>query len=1102
VYLAQTGYLETDPTGYFGNATKKAVQVFQRANGIAPQGNVGPATRAKIKELSCNGPVAQQPVPTTPTNPVMCTMEMVQCPDGSYSGRSGPNCETSCPKPVTPTPVTQKTYTTTEVALHSTRSDCWITMAGSVYDVSSYISMHPGGSVVITNQCGKDAAIAFNTKGYGSSHSPAAISLLSQFLIGKIGTAVPVTPTPVTVALARTAGFAPASLPANTPSVKIGSFTMQNTSAETVQVSSATVDLAFTGGLSISNFTNLSLRDNVTSLGVPLGSLSGASNNFSFALVTIPAYSTKTFDVYADIGGAVSGSVKVEMTMAYYGTINSVYGKSSVSTNTGITIPTAPVLSATSFAQVVNPQEDTVSCIALKTSRLSYGMNDGQTQGEVTKLQTFLKESGYLSKSIRTTGSFGPATRSAVKALQRDVLSDVSVEDIDSNIITSLSERQALAFSGFRINNTGTVGMYTRAKIAFLSCGGKVVDDSIPTPICPAFAPPAPDFCKGGTITPPKTDANGCILPPSCKMPTPSTTKRIAIYPTSGPVGTKVLIQEDVPMFATGGAGTAGTVVSSPNPDINVYSQIYFDGSLVGRGILGADLSFSVPDITSSQNCSVGVQPYCTAVARQVTLGIHSIYINNKDGTSNSVDFKVTGGSVPADLCPDGTPRNIFVVGPSTGCEGHMGTTATSTLIQGTLRSSDGRPVGYNCGDPSRNDYTTFTPISGTVKIYNEPCKSKLGGKFWVTCPSGLSSVNDRNSPIAIDDFNGKTISCSVPVVDLCPDGTPRNIFVVGPSTGCEGHTTPPVTYCPDGTPRPTTVFGPGNACEGHMTPPVTYCPDGTPRNIFVVGPSTGCEGHEGTATSIPTLTWPKSSITQGEYLSGVISGGDVNNIYGCMDSPNTVSGKGCTNGVGWRKLGGTGDEWVIQGNKIVLTNLSTAGYPVGKYTGYQRVGPSGTISVGSSFTIVPSTSSIPTCADPQAYYYYYNGDVKAAYADGSHDAKYHWNNYGWKEGRKSCWTTHPIAVNSQASQVLGAFTSNTSCTDIPRNLIRGSESSYVTLLQDFLYNNGFLNESSTGFYGDKTVEAVKDYQATRGLPTTGMVYDFTRQAIYTDTCQ
>ena len=39
------------------------------------------------------------PVSTT-TNPVACTMDAMQCPDGSYVGRSGPNCEFVCPEVV------------------------------------------------------------------------------------------------------------------------------------------------------------------------------------------------------------------------------------------------------------------------------------------------------------------------------------------------------------------------------------------------------------------------------------------------------------------------------------------------------------------------------------------------------------------------------------------------------------------------------------------------------------------------------------------------------------------------------------------------------------------------------------------------------------------------------------------------------------------------------------------------------------------------------------------------------------------------------------------------------------------------------------------
>jgi peptidoglycan hydrolase-like protein with peptidoglycan-binding domain len=100
-------------------------------------------------------------------------------------------------------------------------------------------------------------------------------------------------------------------------------------------------------------------------------------------------------------------------------------------------------------------------------------------------------------------------------------------------------------------------------------------------------------------------------------------------------------------------------------------------------------------------------------------------------------------------------------------------------------------------------------------------------------------------------------------------------------------------------------------------------------------------------------------------------------------------------------------------------------------------------------------------------------------------------------------FTTTPCssAIPTTGS-VLGASTFSTSCVNIPRNLHRGAESGYVTIIQGFLFDKGYLNDAPTGFYGDKTIEAVKRYQKTLGLKETGMVYDFTRQAIKEETCK
>jgi hypothetical protein len=50
-FLAGKGYLQVEPTGYYGALTLKAVRAFQKASGIAQTGFAGPLTRAQIKSI-------------------------------------------------------------------------------------------------------------------------------------------------------------------------------------------------------------------------------------------------------------------------------------------------------------------------------------------------------------------------------------------------------------------------------------------------------------------------------------------------------------------------------------------------------------------------------------------------------------------------------------------------------------------------------------------------------------------------------------------------------------------------------------------------------------------------------------------------------------------------------------------------------------------------------------------------------------------------------------------------------------------------------------------------------------------------------------------
>ena len=84
------------------------------------------------------------------------------------------------------TGATQRKYSLSQIAEHASENDCWIAVEGKVYDISTYLSMHPTPPSVLIPWCGKDATQGMRTKGYGRDHSPQAWALLSNYLIGTV----------------------------------------------------------------------------------------------------------------------------------------------------------------------------------------------------------------------------------------------------------------------------------------------------------------------------------------------------------------------------------------------------------------------------------------------------------------------------------------------------------------------------------------------------------------------------------------------------------------------------------------------------------------------------------------------------------------------------------------------------------------------------------------------------------------------------------------------------------------------------------------------------------------------------------------------------
>jgi cytochrome b involved in lipid metabolism len=87
-------------------------------------------------------------IETVPGNNIEPTT-LVQ-PSVNTSVNSPNPVPTPTPTPTPPAPIPPvKTYTTSEVAKHDTRNDCWLILSNGIYDVTPFISRHPGGDKIL-----------------------------------------------------------------------------------------------------------------------------------------------------------------------------------------------------------------------------------------------------------------------------------------------------------------------------------------------------------------------------------------------------------------------------------------------------------------------------------------------------------------------------------------------------------------------------------------------------------------------------------------------------------------------------------------------------------------------------------------------------------------------------------------------------------------------------------------------------------------------------------------------------------------------------------------------------------------------------------------
>ncbi|KAL1855674.1 hypothetical protein Daus18300_011055 [Diaporthe australafricana] len=96
-------------------------------------------------------------------------------------GKSEEGRHKSSPSPSTPAAWTGKGAI--NIAQHTSKESCWVILYGNVYDVTDFLSEHPGGSKIILKLAGKDA-----TEEYDPVHPPGTIeeNLKTEQKLGRV----------------------------------------------------------------------------------------------------------------------------------------------------------------------------------------------------------------------------------------------------------------------------------------------------------------------------------------------------------------------------------------------------------------------------------------------------------------------------------------------------------------------------------------------------------------------------------------------------------------------------------------------------------------------------------------------------------------------------------------------------------------------------------------------------------------------------------------------------------------------------------------------------------------------------------------------------
>jgi cytochrome b involved in lipid metabolism len=135
-----------------------------------PKPSVSATTKASVSATPSQNATVKPSASATPTQ----SQSVTQSPSPSKSAT--PSANSGLTK-----------LTLEEVSKHDSSASCWSIIYGNVFNLTKWITKHPGGAEKIRAICGKDGTTSFERQHTGDG---GAANQLSSYFLGKLGDSV------------------------------------------------------------------------------------------------------------------------------------------------------------------------------------------------------------------------------------------------------------------------------------------------------------------------------------------------------------------------------------------------------------------------------------------------------------------------------------------------------------------------------------------------------------------------------------------------------------------------------------------------------------------------------------------------------------------------------------------------------------------------------------------------------------------------------------------------------------------------------------------------------------------------------------------------